>query len=123
MFLLLRLCKFYYYLQNIGECSDFQVLKDADLTGKTCLITGGSSGIGQEITRCLMSKNCNILMAVRNPYAVNNAVNSSNKINDSGTLKVYDLNLASFASVKKCTDKLLKEQKFVFCYLCRCKPL
>lgn len=93
------------------------MLADTDLTDKTCLITGGSSGIGQEISRCLMSKNCNMLMAVRNPYAVQSALKKINKINDSGTLKVYDMNLASFASVKRCVSKLLKEQQFVLCYL------
>lgn len=93
------------------------MLTDADLTGKTCLITGGSSGIGQEIAKCLMSKNCNMLMAVRNPYAVNSALNSFNKNTDSGTLKVYDVNLASFASVKQCVDKLLREQRSVLNYL------
>ncbi|XP_026317644.1 WW domain-containing oxidoreductase-like isoform X2 [Hyposmocoma kahamanoa] len=88
-----------------------EVLADVDLTGKTCLITGGTSGIGQEISKCLMSKNCNMLMAVRNPYAINNALNNLNKINDSGTLKAYEVNLASLSSVKQCVNQLLKEQK------------
>ena len=37
-----------------------------DLTGKTVLITGSTSGVGLEAVRCLLYKNCSVIMAVRN---------------------------------------------------------
>lgn len=80
--------------------------KDVDLSNKTCLITGANSGIGLEMARSLSSRNCNVLMACRNPYAANIAKNACE---NSHLLKLYDLNLASLRSVKKCSDEILKD--------------
>lgn len=78
-----------------------------DLSNKTCLITGANSGIGLEMAKCLSSRDCTVLMACRNPYAANIAKNSCE---NSHLLKLYELNLASLRSVKKCSDEILKDQ-------------
>ncbi|KAJ8726432.1 hypothetical protein PYW07_001130 [Mythimna separata] len=84
-----------------------EVTKDIDLSNKTCLITGANSGIGFEMAKCLSSRECSVLMACRNPYAANNAKNACE---NSHLLKLYELNLASLRSVKKCSDEILKDQ-------------
>ncbi|XP_021184091.3 WW domain-containing oxidoreductase isoform X1 [Helicoverpa armigera] len=85
-----------------------EVTKDIDLTDKTCLITGANSGIGLEMTKCLSSRNCNVLMACRNPYAAN--IVAKNVCGSSERLKLYEINLASLRSVKKCSNEILKDQ-------------
>ncbi|KAJ2946190.1 hypothetical protein O0L34_g5124 [Tuta absoluta] len=92
-----------------------EVLNDVDLSNKTCLITGGTSGIGSEIVRCMVAKNCDILMACRNPYAAR--ILSKTTWRDENKVKTYMTNLTSLASVRKTSDQLLNENKkidFVF---------
>jgi len=41
---------------------------------KTALITGGSSGIGFEIAKCLADKGYNLVLTARNPKKLDQAV-------------------------------------------------
>ncbi|XP_013188776.2 WW domain-containing oxidoreductase [Amyelois transitella] len=85
------------------------IVKDQDLTGKTCLITGANSGIGLEMTRCLSSRGCEVLMACRNPYEATTVV--KNVCSDISLLRFYETNLATLRSVKASTDEILKKEK------------
>ncbi|CAB3230948.1 unnamed protein product [Arctia plantaginis] len=96
-------------IQNMGilQPTSNEIMKDIDLTNKTCLITGANSGIGQEMTRCLSSKNCTVIMACRNTYAADIVARTVCKRTD--RLKVYEINLSSLSSVKKCSDEILRD--------------
>lgn len=91
----------------------FQITKDLDLSDKTCLITGANSGIGLEMTRCLSARECTVLMACRNPYAAGAAAGISTQTicQNNNRLRLYEMNLASLRSVKKCSDKILQAEK------------
>ncbi|XP_026757082.2 WW domain-containing oxidoreductase-like [Galleria mellonella] len=86
-----------------------QITNDIDLTNKTCLITGANNGIGLEMTKCLNSNGCNVLMASRNSYAANNIIKYVVEKND--LLRFYDINLASLKSVKNCCNAILKNEQ------------
>lgn len=84
-------------------------MKDLNLAGKTCLVTGASGGIGTEITRCLNIRDCKVVMACRNMYKANRVAN--NVCTNIDLVTPYELNLGSLASVRRCADNIIKEQK------------
>ncbi|OBK48522.1 SDR family NAD(P)-dependent oxidoreductase [Mycobacterium sp. 1081908.1] len=47
-----------------------QVVEGIDLSGKTCVITGASSGLGRESARALASAGAHVVLAARNPDAL-----------------------------------------------------
>ncbi|VVD01747.1 unnamed protein product [Leptidea sinapis] len=91
-----------------GPTAD-EVMGDADLSDKTCLITGANSGIGLEVTRCLNKRDCRVLMACRNPYEAR--IVAKNVCEKPNNLKMYEINLASLASVEKCSENIIKQEK------------
>ncbi|CAG4944479.1 unnamed protein product [Colias eurytheme] len=86
-----------------------EIVKDADLEDKTCLITGANSGLGLEIARCLNAINCNVIMGCRNVYEAN--IVAKNVCEKYENIKFFELNLASLSSVKKCSEKILSQEK------------
>jgi NAD(P)-dependent dehydrogenase (short-subunit alcohol dehydrogenase family) len=48
-----------------SECTTADVLRGVDLTGRTAVITGASSGLGLETARALQSVGCEVVAAVR----------------------------------------------------------
>ena len=47
------------------ETTTDEALEGIDLTGKTVLVTGASTGLGEETTRALASKGARVIMAAR----------------------------------------------------------
>jgi NAD(P)-dependent dehydrogenase (short-subunit alcohol dehydrogenase family) len=47
-----------------------EVVDGIDLSGKTCVITGASSGLGRESARALAAAGAHVILAARNPEAI-----------------------------------------------------
>lgn len=47
-----------------------QIVEGIDLSGKTCVITGASSGLGRESARALAAAGAHVVLAARNPGAL-----------------------------------------------------
>ena len=53
-----------------GQRSARQVTEGIDLSGKTCVITGASSGLGRESARALAAAGAHVVLTARNPDAL-----------------------------------------------------
>ncbi|CAH0404887.1 unnamed protein product [Chilo suppressalis] len=93
------------FIRIHGPTAD-EVTRDVDLTDKTCLLTGASGGIGLEMTRCLLARNCTTLAVCRNLYEAGGALRST--CDNQHLLRLYKTNLASLKSVKNTSDELVK---------------
>ncbi|MEX2293463.1 MAG: oxidoreductase [Acidimicrobiales bacterium] len=77
-----------------------------DLTGKTFLVTGASSGLGLRSSEALAAKGAMVLMACRNATKAAAALESV-KAGSTGPMpEVVSLDLASLASVRECAAAL-----------------
>jgi NAD(P)-dependent dehydrogenase (short-subunit alcohol dehydrogenase family) len=80
-----------------------EVLEGIDLTGKTALVTGASSGLGAETARALASKGAAVTLAVRN-VAKGEDVAQSIRKSTTAVVDVVELDLASLDSVRACAE-------------------
>ena len=84
------------------------VVDGVALTGKTCVITGASSGLGRESARALASAGAHVVLAARNPDALSEAQAwVQAEIPDAATTTVH-LDLASLASVRSAAKAIQK---------------
>ena len=84
-----------------------------DLVGRTALVTGATSGIGEQTARVLASKNANVILAVRDVEKGEWVAASIRQScpGASGNISVGALDLASLASVRAFAEKLLVSVK------------
>ena len=78
-----------------------QVTADIDLNGKTVLITGVNSGLGNESMRVLAKRGAHIIGTAR---TIEKATHAANEIN--GHITPLACELSSFESVKQCADNI-----------------
>src|SRR5215469_8793542 len=71
-----------------------------DLSGKSAVVTGGSSGIGQETARALASAGAEVTLAVRNPEAGRAAAAAIVESTGSKRVHVAPLELSDRRSVR-----------------------
>lgn len=81
-----------------------EVLAGIDLSGKTYLVTGASSGLGQETARMLASRGARIIMAVRSREKGEAAAAAIRQSVAAADLDVRPVDLASLASVRAFAD-------------------
>lgn len=85
----------------------------AMLSGKTVVITGANSGIGKETAVDLARRNARILMACRSIQRGERATTEVRKKSNNDNVVFRQLDLASFASIRKFAKEVLEEEKQV----------
>jgi NAD(P)-dependent dehydrogenase (short-subunit alcohol dehydrogenase family) len=84
-----------------------EVLAGIDLHGRVALVTGTSSGLGKETTRALASAGALVVMTARDEAKVRAACESLSSEVPAGRLEPEVVDLASLASVRAFTDRVL----------------
>ena len=90
-----------------------QVTADIDLNGKTVVITGINSGLGNESMRVLAKRGAHIIGTAR---TIEKATHAANEIN--GHITPLACELSSFESVKECADNIKALQLPIDVLLC-----
>ena len=90
-----------------------------DLSGKTYVITGTTSGTGFEAARILLSKGAKVVMLNRNPKKAKDTINTLKQTlgNDIDVLNIQ-MDLAEQASVKKAAAEVLEKVSHIDALLC-----
>ncbi|PON62890.1 Short-chain dehydrogenase/reductase [Parasponia andersonii] len=78
-----------------------EVTQGIDGTGLTAIVTGASSGLGEETTRVFALRGVHVIMAVRNVEAGRNVKEAITKEIPTAKIDVMELDLSSLVSVRK----------------------
>jgi NAD(P)-dependent dehydrogenase (short-subunit alcohol dehydrogenase family) len=89
------------------ETTADEVLAGTDLAGKRFLVTGASSGLGQETARALAARGAQVIMAVRSLAKGQAAVEAIKETSPNAKLDVQQVDLASLASIRACAACIL----------------
>jgi len=84
-----------------------EVLEGIDLSGKEMLVTGASTGLGEETTRALAAHGAAVTMAVRDPERGEAAAARIRATVPHAALTVMALDLASIADVRRFAQQFL----------------
>jgi NAD(P)-dependent dehydrogenase (short-subunit alcohol dehydrogenase family) len=89
------------------------VLSGIRLDGKRILVTGASAGLGVETARALAAHGATVVGAARYLDKAARAIAGARQeaAAGGGSIELVELDLASLASVRTCSDKLLAEAK------------
>src|SRR5580698_9701381 len=85
-----------------------EVINGIDLTGKTAIVTGGSSGIGIETVRALANAGARVLMPVRSRAAGEKVAAEIRDSTGNQAIEVSDMDLGNYASVRAFTVSFIK---------------
>lgn len=77
-----------------------EVVDGIDLTGKTCVITGASSGLGRESARALAAAGAHVILAARNPEALAQTAEWIESEVPGARTSIVELDLTALASVR-----------------------
>jgi NAD(P)-dependent dehydrogenase (short-subunit alcohol dehydrogenase family) len=83
-----------------GSLTALQVIADIDLSGKVCVITGASSGLGRESARALAAAGAHVVVAARNQDALAETVAWIRAEVPHAQTSTVHLDLTSLASVR-----------------------
>jgi len=86
-----------------------QIAADVDLTGKTVLITGASSGLGLETARVLASRGARVVMAARDKSKskLTSAIETIKKEQPNCQLVPFTLDMSSLATVRQAAEEYI----------------
>lgn len=85
-----------------------EVLEGIDLTGKLALVTGGTSGIGEETARALASKGARVVITARDAVKGEEVAKRIRESTGNPNVEVEELELASLASIRSFGERFLK---------------
>ncbi|KAF2177779.1 NAD(P)-binding protein [Zopfia rhizophila CBS 207.26] len=81
----------------------------ADLTGKTAIVTGANSGLGLETARQLLGLGCKVILAVRDEKKGETAredLARSEKLVSASMIEVWKLDLSSYSSISDFAERV-----------------
>jgi NAD(P)-dependent dehydrogenase (short-subunit alcohol dehydrogenase family) len=84
------------------------VLASKDLSGRRVLVSGVSAGLGVETARALVARGASVVGTARN---LAKGQSACSHVDGRGSLEVIEMDLASFASVRACADRLLERDE------------
>ncbi|TFY83957.1 hypothetical protein EWM64_g63 [Hericium alpestre] len=82
-----------------------------DLSGQTIIVTGGSSGLGKETCRILLSKNAKVYMAVRSKEKAEAAIKDIKQSTKKSGIFFLQLDLADLVSCRKAAEEFLSKEQ------------
>ena len=85
-----------------------EVLAGIDLSAKTILVTGASTGLGEETSRALASKGARVVMASRDIEKLKGAAARVGESTGSTQLQVLECDLGNFTSIRKAAASALE---------------
>ena len=77
-----------------------------DMTGRTCLITGGSSGIGKATAAALLGKGADVVILARDEAGLQAAASDLTAAADGGTVGTVACDLGSLESVRQTAETI-----------------
>ncbi|HEY5840366.1 MAG TPA: SDR family NAD(P)-dependent oxidoreductase [Mycobacterium sp.] len=83
-----------------SELTAQRVVDGVDLTGRTCVITGASSGLGREAARVLAAAGAHVVLAARNAAAIDETITWIRGTAPSARLSAVSLDLTSLSAVR-----------------------
>ncbi len=89
-----------------AESTTDQVLDGVDLTGQRVVVTGASSGLGEESTRALCAKGASVTMLARSPEKNEEAAARIRETVPDADLSFGTLDLSNFESIRQCAKAL-----------------
>ncbi|MGB0061690.1 SDR family NAD(P)-dependent oxidoreductase [Candidatus Binatus sp.] len=93
--------------QEFGaRSSAYDVVAGHDLSGRTIIVTGANTGIGEWTARALAGAGARVIFACRQPASGNAAVARTRDAHPGCKAEFAQLDLASFASITRFTDHL-----------------
>ena len=93
------------YLTNLAIPQGWNENNIADQSGKRFLITGGTSGLGLQTAKVLVSKGADVTITARDPKKADRAVEII------GGAKVIAMDLTDLASVRAAASQVVNEKK------------
>lgn len=92
-----------------AETTTDQVLDGIDLSGKRVLITGATSGLGQESARAMAAKGASIVITGRNMPKAEQVAAGIRESTGNQNVSVQELELGSFASIRAFAERFLQD--------------
>jgi NAD(P)-dependent dehydrogenase (short-subunit alcohol dehydrogenase family) len=89
------------------ESTTAEVLAGADLGGTVAVITGASTGLGEETTRALAASGASVTMVVRNIDKGAEAAERIRRAHPDAQLRLEQMDLSSLASVRAAGDRIV----------------
>jgi NAD(P)-dependent dehydrogenase (short-subunit alcohol dehydrogenase family) len=89
-----------------GSRSALQIVDGIDLSGKVCVITGASSGLGRESARALTAAGAQVILAARNTDSLAETVRWIHAEVPDAQISTVRLDLTSLASVRAAATEI-----------------
>ncbi|KAI8650805.1 hypothetical protein NCS57_01415400 [Fusarium keratoplasticum] len=96
-----RASQLHFYYRQLFITPPMVSRRDADLSGKTAIVTGSNTGLGLEIARQLLDLGCKVILAVRDEAKGERALQELSNGRDlpSDFVEVWKLDMLSYESI------------------------